>query len=71
MAKYEIPQDQVREMQMVGLEMLKHFDKVCKKNNLTYFFCGGCCIGTIRNKGFVPWDDDVDVFMPRSDCMES
>lgn len=67
MAKYEIPQDQVREMQMVGLRMLEYFDKVCKENKLTYFFCGGCCIGTIRNKGFVPWDDDVDVFMPRSD----
>lgn len=67
MAKHDISQENVRKMQMVGLKMLKYFDEVCKKNNLTYFFCGGCCIGTIRNKGFVPWDDDVDVFMPRND----
>ena len=67
MARFDIPKEKVREMQLVGLKILRHFDAVCKENELTYFFCGGCCIGTIRNKGFVPWDDDVDVFMPRKD----
>ena len=67
MAKFEIPEKQVREMQQKGLEMLCYFDKFCTEHDLTYFLCGGCCIGTIRNEGFIPWDDDVDVFMPRKD----
>ena len=47
--------------------MLLYFKKICDENNLTFFLCGGCCIGSIRNSGFIPWDDDVDVFMPRED----
>lgn len=67
MAKFEIPAEQIRELQGRGLEMALYFDKFCTEHNLTYFLCGGCCIGTIRNGGFIPWDDDVDVFMPRRD----
>jgi lipopolysaccharide cholinephosphotransferase len=67
MAKFAIPADQVRKMQMVGLKMALVFDEFCEKHGLTYYMCGGCCIGSQRNKGFIPWDDDVDVFMPRSD----
>lgn len=46
---------------------MKVFDKFCRRHKLRYFLCGGCCIGTIRHQGFIPWDDDVDVFMPRPD----
>lgn len=53
MAKFEIPEKQVREMQQKGLEMLCYFDKFCTEHDLTYFLCGGCCIGTIRNEGFI------------------
>lgn len=67
MSQFEIPADKVREMQMVGLNMALFFDEFCTKHNLTYFLCGGCCIGSIRSGGFIPWDDDVDVFMPRGD----
>ena len=67
MAKIPLTPEQVRSMQLKGLEMALFFDDFCKKNNLIYFLCGGCCIGSIRNKGFIPWDDDVDVFMPRDD----
>ena len=67
MSKFAIPADEVREMQMKGLEMALFFDEFCQKHNLMYYMCGGCCIGSIRHKGFVPWDDDVDVFMPRND----
>lgn len=67
MAQFEIPELQVREMQQKGLEMLLFFDRFCTEHQLTYFLCGGCCIGTVRSGGFIPWDDDVDVFMPRED----
>ena len=67
MAQTIISAEDTRKMQLKGLEMALAFDAFCKENELTYFFCGGCCIGSIRNKGFIPWDDDVDVFMPRKD----
>lgn len=51
----------------VLLDILVEFDAVCRKHNLTYFMDGGSLIGTIRHKGFVPWDDDIDVVMPRAD----
>ena len=47
--------------------MLRIFITICKKNNLTYYCCGGTAIGAIRHQGMIPWDDDIDVFMPRPD----
>lgn len=67
MSQFEIPAEQVRKMQLRGLKMALFFDEFCTRHGLTYFLCGGCCIGSIRNGGFIPWDDDVDVFMPRKD----
>ncbi len=49
------------------IDVLKKFITICKENNLTYFCCGGTAIGAIRHKGMIPWDDDIDVFMPRPD----
>lgn len=49
------------------LELFKVFKKVCEDNNLTYYLCAGTCLGAIRHKGFIPWDDDLDVCMPRKD----
>lgn len=49
------------------LEMLKQFDKVCKKNNISYIAFGGTMLGAIRHKGFIPWDDDIDLAMLRSE----
>ena len=59
--------DVLRELQLKGLEMLLYFQKFCEKNDLTFYMCGGCCIGALRSGGFIPWDDDVDLFMPRKD----
>lgn len=51
----------------VELDLLLELDRVCKKHGLGYFMAGGSLIGVIRHSGFIPWDDDVDVFMMRED----
>ena len=57
----------LREVQLEELNLLKDFDKFCKKYNLKYSLCYGTLIGAARHKGFIPWDDDIDVCMPRPD----
>lgn len=57
----------LKHLQKVQLMILKYFIKVCEENNLTYFIYGGSLLGTIRHKGFIPWDDDIDVIMFRKD----
>lgn len=49
------------------LETVSYFDKFCHQHNLTYCLVWGTCIGAIRHQGFIPWDDDVDICMPRRD----
>ena len=49
------------------LEMAEYFVQFCKENHLLCYLCGGGAIGTLRHKGFIPWDDDLDFFMPRKD----
>lgn len=49
------------------LDMVKSFVSVCEKHNLTYYIMGGTLLGAVRHKGFIPWDNDVDMAMPRKD----
>ena len=55
------------EIKEIELEILLTFDKFCKENGLKYYLAGGTLLGAIRHKGFIPWDDDIDVCMPRED----
>jgi lipopolysaccharide cholinephosphotransferase len=57
----------LRELQLIELDILIFFDDYCRKNGLRYYLCGGTLLGAVRHKGFIPWDDDVDVAMPRPD----
>ena len=59
----------LRQVQETELEILKYLKGVCEKNNLTYFLGGGSLLGAVRHAGFIPWDDDIDVYMPYEDYL--
>lgn len=59
--------EQLQELKKIELEMLKQFIAVCEKLKLKYYLLGGTLLGAVRHKGFIPWDDDIDVGMPRAD----
>lgn len=62
MANYDI-----RPLQLRILKNLLAVDKVCKEHNLRYYIMAGTMLGAVRHKGFIPWDDDLDIGMPRAD----
>lgn len=59
----------LRERQLEYLRILKELDRYCNENYLRYYIGCGTLIGAVRHKGFIPWDDDLDVFMPRPDYL--
>ena len=67
--KIEMKSLTLKEIQKIEFEILKEFAQFCAKHNLKYYLAGGTLLGAIRHKGFIPWDDDIDVCMPRKDYM--
>lgn len=57
----------LQETKEIEFGVLKELDSFCKKNNIRYFISHGTLLGAIRYKGFIPWDDDIDVLIPRED----
>lgn len=58
---------QMKEVWQCQLDMVEEVDKICKKYNIKYFLAGGTLIGAVRHKGYIPWDDDIDIGMTRKD----
>lgn len=60
-------ENSLKKMQNKLLEMFKWFHTFCEENDLRYYALGGTMLGAVRHEGFIPWDDDIDVGMPRKD----
>lgn len=58
---------QLRDIQKVSLEILKDVHEFCISNDIKYSLGSGTMLGAVRHKGFIPWDDDIDIVMPRPD----
>ena len=59
--------EQLVHLQKLEMEILRDFQRICDENNLTYFGFAGTGIGALRHKGYIPWDDDIDISLPRKD----
>jgi len=67
MRVYTLTSDELHRLQSVLVEMLTELDRICKKHDIRYCIIAGTLLGAVRHKGFIPWDDDLDVAMTRSE----
>ena len=63
----ELTEDESKALKQAILNIYKDVASLCDKHGLTYMMSGGTCLGAIRHQGFIPWDDDLDIMMPRKD----
>lgn len=63
----EISHQDIKEIQM---KLLMELASVCESNNIRYFLAYGTLLGAVRHTGFIPWDDDIDIIMPRNDYIK-
>ena len=67
MKEHKLKEMSLEEVRTCSIGILNFIVSVCKRNNLTYYLCGGTLLGAVRHGGFIPWDDDIDIMMPRHD----
>lgn len=67
MSQSPYPGNSLEHLQAVDLEIVAIIDKICRENDIDYFIDGGTLLGAVRHGGFIPWDDDIDLGMPKSD----
>lgn len=63
----EMSNEQLKKLKKIELDIMKEFIFTCQKFNLKYYIVGGTLLGAVRHHGFIPWDDDIDIAMPRED----
>lgn len=63
----ELTKDEQTRWKSIIVDIMRELHQICEENNLRYFCCGGTAIGCVRHRGLIPWDDDIDVSMPRPD----
>ena len=63
----DLKEEQLAQLQGLLLEILRDMDVFCRRHHICYYLGGGSALGAIRHKGFIPWDDDADINMPRAD----
>jgi|SRR5690554_849179 len=64
---YNLSPQELKDLQRILIEIYKDIAEVCRKYDLKFMLGGGTCLGAVRHNGFIPWDDDMDLMMPRKD----
>ncbi len=59
--------EDIQELRQIQMGILDEVHQFCEANGLRYFLSSGTLIGAVRHKGYIPWDDDIDIYMPRQD----
>lgn len=67
---YKLSPEELDKLHKILLEILLEVDKICKKHNIKYMLDGGTLLGSVRHKGFIPWDDDLDILMTRENYVK-